>query len=100
MEEKKLTSTKRFGARYGRSLKERLAKIEVEYKKRNKCPYCGKNRVKRLAIGIWFCSACNSKFAGKAYSITKKIITKEKSEAPEEIKIAEEETSEEEEQKE
>ena len=101
MEEKKLTSTKRFRARYGRRLKERLAKIENEYKKGNKCPYCGKNKVKRLSIGIWFCDSCKSKFTGKAYSITKKIVTKEKVEAPEKIEeIEEQEESHEEESKE
>jgi large subunit ribosomal protein L37Ae len=97
MEDKRLNLTKRFGARYGRSLKERLAKIEVEYRGKNKCPYCGKIKVKRLAVGIWFCHACKAKFTGKAYSITKKIITRGELEAPEEVKKAEEpETSEEE----
>jgi large subunit ribosomal protein L37Ae len=98
METTKLASTKRFGPRYGRSLKERLAKIEVEYNKPLKCPYCGKNKVKRVAIGIWFCKKCNNKFTGKAYSIFKKIVTKEQTKEPEEeVKEAEEETSEEEE---
>jgi len=97
MENKSLGSIKRFGARYGRSLKERLAKIEVEYHKNNKCPYCGKDKVKRLAIGIWFCKGCKAKFAGKAYSITKKIITKEKEAPKEEIEVKEEVSEKEEE---
>jgi large subunit ribosomal protein L37Ae len=98
METTKLNSTKRFGSRYGRSLKERLAKIEVEYRKKNKCPYCGKNKVKRVAVGIWLCNACNTKFTGKAYSIFKKIVTKEQKEPQEEVVVEkEEEVSEEEE---
>jgi len=90
MEKKHSKSTKRFGTRYGRSPRDRVAKVEVEYHKNNKCPYCGKVKVKRLAIGIWFCRACKAKFAGKAYSITKKIVTKEKEAPEEEIEVKEE----------
>ena len=39
-EVKKLGSTKRFGARYGRKPKKKLAKIEEELRKKQKCPYC------------------------------------------------------------
>jgi large subunit ribosomal protein L37Ae len=99
METTKLNSTKRFGTRYGRSLKERLAKIELGYRGKNKCPYCGKSKVKRAAIGIWFCNACKTKFTGKAYSIFKKIVTKETEEPVEEIvQEKEEEASETEEE--
>ena len=73
----KLGSVKRFGARYGRKPKEKFAKIEKEQRKLHKCPYCNKVKVKRIAVGIWYCRKCNAKFAGKAYSVSKKIITKE-----------------------
>ena len=75
--EEKLGSVKRFGARYGRKLKIKFSKIEAEQRKLHKCPYCSKIAVKRIAVGIWSCKKCNVKFTGKAYSITKKIITKE-----------------------
>ena len=76
MVKKKSESTKRFGPRYGRRLKEKVAEIEAGYRKKNKCPYCGKINVKRVALGIWFCKSCNSKFTGKAYSLSKKTLTK------------------------
>jgi len=49
----------------------------MEQRKLHKCPYCNKIKVKRVALGIWQCKKCNAKFAGKAYSISKKIIIKE-----------------------
>lgn len=95
----KLGSAKRFGARYGRTLKEKFAKIEKEQRKLHKCPYCNNIKVKRIATGIWQCKKCNAKFAGKAYTIRRKIILKgpiEAMEEPiEEKKAAEEELTEE-----
>ena len=73
----KLSSTKRFGHRYGRKLKQRFDKIEREQRRLHKCPYCHYQKVRRVAIGIWHCNKCDAKFAGKAYTIGKKIITKE-----------------------
>ncbi|HJN57070.1 MAG: 50S ribosomal protein L37ae [Candidatus Woesearchaeota archaeon] len=69
----KLSSAKRFGARYGSKPKHKFAKIEKEQRKKHKCPYCNKVQVKRVAMGIWHCRKCNSKFTGKAYSISKQI---------------------------
>lgn len=87
--EKKYGSVKRFGARYGASLKEKFAKIEREQRKKHDCPYCRKPQVRRVALGIWQCKKCGSKFSGKAYTIGKKVavkeeIKKEKIEQPEE----------------
>jgi len=72
-----LGSVKRFGARYGRKLKLKFFEIESEQRKLHKCLYCNKIAVKRVAVGIWNCKKCNAKFAGKAYSISKKIAAKE-----------------------
>ena len=74
----KYGSVKRFGARYGRRLKERFGKIEKEQRRKQKCPYCSALKVKRIAAGIWNCRKCGVKFAGKAYSVGKKITTGEK----------------------
>ncbi len=74
--EKPLGSVKRFGARYGRTVRFRLATIEAEQRKRHKCPYCNVERVKRVAVGIWNCRKCGAKFTGKAYSPVKRIVTK------------------------
>ncbi len=89
VEIEKYKSTKRFGPRYGRKLKERFGKIEIEQRKKHKCPYCSAPKVKRIAIGIWQCRKCGSKFTGKAYSVTKKMVfeeTEEPKEKVEEIK--------------
>ena len=92
--EEKLGSVKRFGARYGRKPKLKFSKIETEQRKLHKCPYCSKIAVKRVAIGIWRCRKCNAKFTGKAYSVTRKIITKEAEEMPEEPAVVEEQETE------
>ena len=68
-EEKKYKSTKRFGARYGRTVKRKVGEIEERQHKKYKCPYCNKEKVKRLSAGIWFCTKCKTKFTGGAYSL-------------------------------
>src|SRR3989344_5236523 len=89
-----LGSVKRYGARYGRKLKLKLSKIETEQRKLHKCPYCSKIAVKRVALGIWRCRKCNAKFSGKAYSISKKIISKEAEDTVQEPEIIKEESGE------
>lgn len=64
-------SVKRFGARYGRKVRARLAQVEIERMKKSKCPYCAYAKVKRIAAGIYVCNKCKSKFTGQAYSIAK-----------------------------
>jgi large subunit ribosomal protein L37Ae len=71
-------SIKRFGPRYGRKTKGKIGKVEEERKLSKNCPYCHKPRVKRIASGIWHCGKCNSKFAGRAYSLGERTITTEK----------------------
>ena len=61
---------KRFGVRYGRTIKNKLGKIEANQKKEHKCPTCQYNTVSRLAAGIWQCSKCNLKFTSRAYTVT------------------------------
>ncbi len=85
-----LGSARRFGARYGRKTKLKFFKVEAEQRKLHKCPYCSKVAVKRVAVGIWQCRKCNTKFTGNAYSLTKKVITKE-AEAMEEPEVVKEE---------
>ena len=69
MATKKVGSSGRFGARYGRRLRQKVTEIEKKLKQWHKCPYCNKERVKRLAAGIWCCRSCDSKFTGKAYEV-------------------------------
>ncbi|MCK5282042.1 MAG: 50S ribosomal protein L37ae [Nanoarchaeota archaeon] len=86
-ETRKLKSIKRFGARYGRTVKHNFAKIELEQRKLHKCPYCNKTAVKRISTGIWYCRKCKAKFTGKAYSPGKAVSTeKVKEEAIDETK--------------
>jgi large subunit ribosomal protein L37Ae len=64
---KKTRAAGRFGARYGRSVRTKLASVEDKQRKKQKCPYCGKMGVKRLSKGIWKCSKCDKKFASDIY---------------------------------
>ena len=75
MAEKKkgLGSAKRFGVRYGRTVKHKFANIEAEQKSKHKCPYCLKPKVSRISFGIWNCGSCNSKFAARAYTVGSKV---------------------------
>ena len=90
----KLGSAKRFGARYGTRTKHMFAKIEKEQRKLHKCPYCSRVQVKRIAMGIWECRKCRSKFTGKAYTIGKPINAEEEPAVVETIKEKEEEETE------
>ncbi|MFH1456245.1 MAG: 50S ribosomal protein L37ae [archaeon] len=66
---KKTGSVGRFGARYGRKMRNKVQAIEkIQYSKQ-KCPYCNQLTVKRISSGIWHCKKCDSKFAGKAYRV-------------------------------
>lgn len=64
-------STRKFGSRYGKTVRDKFGKIEAEQKKKYKCPYCSRDAVSREAVGIWVCTKCGSKFAGKAYKVVK-----------------------------
>ncbi len=79
----KLGSAKRFGARYGRTVKHRLAKVEKEQRKKHKCPYCAKSSVKRVFVGVWYCKSCGVKFTSRAYTVSKRKLTLKKEEITE-----------------
>jgi large subunit ribosomal protein L37Ae len=64
----KLSSAKRFGVRYGTTVKYNLAKVEKQQRAATKCPYCSYDALKRLAAGIFNCGKCGKKFTGKAYT--------------------------------
>jgi len=81
-ETRKLGSVKRFGPRYGRRLRLKLAKVESVQRGKHTCPYCKAVKVKRMAVGIWYCSRCKSKFTGKAYSVSAAVSTEEVEEKP------------------
>jgi len=64
---KKTKSAGRFGARYGKKVRDKLVKVEEKQRIKQKCPFCGKLGVKRLSKGIWKCSKCQKKFASDTY---------------------------------
>ncbi len=78
MVKKSSNSTKRYGARYGKTVKDKVAAIEKQQRTLYTCPYCSREQVKRVASGIWECKKCSAKFANKAYTVGKqtKIQTK------------------------
>ena len=61
----------RYGTRYGRRNRDKVALIEVEQKKRHKCPYCAFPKVSRISAGIWKCDKCSAKFTSRAYTVSK-----------------------------
>ncbi|HII17006.1 TPA: 50S ribosomal protein L37ae [Candidatus Woesearchaeota archaeon] len=69
---KKYGSAKRFGARYGRRNRDRVAAIEKVLRSKHKCPYCTSNGVRRVGVGVWQCRKCDAKFTGLAYAPSKK----------------------------
>ena len=66
---KKVGSAGRFGVRYGRKIRKRVADIEKKQKKFYVCPSCNVVRVKRVSAGIWKCKKCGLKFTGRAYEV-------------------------------
>ncbi|MBN2881184.1 50S ribosomal protein L37ae [Candidatus Woesearchaeota archaeon] len=64
-------SSKTFGPRYGWTIKKKYDKIMQEQKALHKCPYCNKEKVKRVSTGIWHCGGCSTKFTSKAYTVAK-----------------------------
>jgi len=68
-----LGSVKRFGTRYGKTVKQRLATIEEKARQTYTCPYCQYEKVNREATGIWHCDKCDRTFTGKAYTVEEDI---------------------------
>lgn len=66
----KVGSAGRFGARYGRVARKRVAEIESEMHEDHTCPECGAERVSRQGTGIWECSRCGYRFAGGTFRPT------------------------------
>ena len=69
---KKIKSAGRFGARYGKRVRDRLIKVEILQRVKQKCPYCDKMGLKRLSKGLWQCTRkkCDKKFASDTYYLS------------------------------
>jgi large subunit ribosomal protein L37Ae len=66
MKTKKVKAAGRYGARYGRAVRTKIAEIESLQRKKQECIFC-KGTAKRLSKGIWACKKCGKKFAGHTY---------------------------------
>ena len=91
-EKKTLGSAKRYGVRYGATLKRKAAVIEAVQRSDQKCPYCNKLGARWRSVGIYECIKCDAKFTAKAYGVHKKITFAEA--AVDDTVVEEEETEE------
>lgn len=66
---KKAGITGKYGLRYGSTLRKVVKKYDVSQHSKYTCVFCGKDSVKRVAVGIWSCGACRKTMAGGAYTL-------------------------------
>ena len=64
---KKSRAAGRFGARYGKRVRAKLADVESKQRIKQKCPLCNRIGAKRLSKGIWQCGKCGKRFASDVY---------------------------------
>merc|ERR1711936_74703 len=67
---KKVGITGKYGTRYGASLRKTVKKMEISQHSKYLCSFCGKDKMKRQAVGIWFCHDKNCRIivAGGAWN--------------------------------
>ena len=99
----KVGITGKYGTRYGAKLRKQAKAIEILQRTKYTCPFCGKNSIRRFAVGIWRCKACRRSIAGGAWEFAtsaaltaKTTINRLKKEVTEIKKSVEEEVVEEE----
>jgi large subunit ribosomal protein L37Ae len=63
----KVGITGKYGTRYGAKLRKQAKAIEILQRTKYTCPFCGKNSIRRQAVGIWRCRACRRTVAGGAW---------------------------------
>jgi len=64
---KKVGIVGKYATRYGASLRKQIKKIEITQHAKYTCSFCGKDSVKRQAVGIWSCGRCRKTVAGGAW---------------------------------
>eukprot|EP00050_Salpingoeca_kvevrii_P005555 m.284573 g.284573 ORF g.284573 m.284573 type:complete len:93 (+) comp11172_c0_seq1:50-328(+) len=65
---KKVGVTGKYGTRYGASLRKMTKKIEMSQHSKYTCMFCGKDSMRRSAVGIWKCKGCRKTVAGGAWA--------------------------------
>ena len=65
---KKVGIVGKYGTRYGASLRKMAKKMEVSQHAKYTCTFCGKDALKRVAVGIWNCKPCGKTLAGGAWA--------------------------------
>jgi large subunit ribosomal protein L37Ae len=63
----KVGITGKYGTRYGAKLRKQTKAIEILQRTKYTCTFCGKNSIRRSAVGIWRCRACRRTIAGGAW---------------------------------
>ena len=66
----KVGITGKYGTRYGQKLRKQVKAIEILQRTKYTCTFCGKNSVRRAAVGIWRCKACRRSIAGGAWEFS------------------------------
>jgi len=96
---KKVGPAGRFGARYGVTVRKRIADVEVECRGRHECPVCHGVTMGRTASGIWVCRRCGTRMASSSYKPTPPAAVRRelaevlaKAEGREEARVEEEES--------
>jgi large subunit ribosomal protein L37Ae len=64
---KKIKAAGKFGAGFGRNVRNRYNLIASLQKKSQPSPFYSKSKAKRIAAGIWKCKKTGRIFAGHAY---------------------------------
>jgi len=85
MATKKVGPMGKYGPRYGTRTKKIGGAIERKQRQKQECPYCERQSLKRVAVGIWQCRKCGVKFAGGAYLPKSPVKTILKEEAREDV---------------
>merc|ERR1712154_646278 len=67
---KKVGVVGKYGTRYCVSLRKTVKKMEITQHSKYLCTFCGKENMKRTAVGIWYCdvSNCRIRVAGGAWT--------------------------------
>ncbi|KAG0005032.1 60S ribosomal protein L43 [Modicella reniformis] len=67
---KKVGVVGKYGVRYGASLRKQVKKMEITQHSKYTCTFCGRDAVKRQAVGIWKCRGCKKTMAGGAWTLS------------------------------